>query len=88
MSTCGPAVGILRRFEENLMLFGIHSLLFNETFTEKDLPLLDKCKGLGFDAVELIPFDPDHFPAKEPVAIIPQPMIPIDRPACPSRFLP
>jgi len=47
------------------MLFGIHSLLFNETFTEKDLPLLDKCKELGFDAVELIPFDPDNFPAKQ-----------------------
>jgi len=45
------------------MLFGIHSLLFRETFVEKDLPLLDKCKGMGFDAVEIIPFDPDHFPA-------------------------
>lgn len=45
------------------MLFGIHSLLFNETFVEKDLPLLDKCKHLGFDAVEIIPFDPDNFPA-------------------------
>jgi D-psicose/D-tagatose/L-ribulose 3-epimerase len=45
------------------MLFGIHSLLFNETFVEKDLPLLDKCKRLGFDAVEIIPFDPDNFPA-------------------------
>ena len=47
------------------MLFGIHSLLFNETFTKDDLPLLDKCKKLGFDAVELIPFDPDNFPAKQ-----------------------
>jgi D-psicose/D-tagatose/L-ribulose 3-epimerase len=45
------------------MLFGIHSLLFNETFIDKDLPLLDKCKKLGFDAVEIIPFDPDNFPA-------------------------
>ncbi len=45
------------------MLFGIHSLLFRETFLEKDLPLLDKCKSLGFDAVEIIPFDPDGFPA-------------------------
>ncbi len=45
------------------MLFGIHSLLFRETFVEKDLPLLDKCKNLGFDAVEIIPFDPDNFPA-------------------------
>ncbi|MEK7406149.1 MAG: sugar phosphate isomerase/epimerase family protein [Acidobacteriota bacterium] len=45
------------------MLFGIHSLLFRETFVEKDLPLLDRCKALGFDAVEIIPFDPDNFPA-------------------------
>jgi len=45
------------------MLFGIHSLLFRETFVEADLPLLDKCKALGFDAVEIIPFDPDNFPA-------------------------
>ena len=45
------------------MKFGIHSLLFTETFVEKDLPLLEKCKRLGFDAVELIPFDPDNFPA-------------------------
>jgi D-psicose/D-tagatose/L-ribulose 3-epimerase len=45
------------------MYFGIHSLLFKETFVEKDLPLLDYCKGLGFDAVEIIPFDPDNFPA-------------------------
>src|SRR5574340_556407 len=45
------------------MQFGIHSLLFRETFIEKDLPLLDKCKKMGFDAVEIIPFDPDNFPA-------------------------
>jgi D-psicose/D-tagatose/L-ribulose 3-epimerase len=45
------------------MKFGIHSLLFRETFVDKDLPLLDRCKQMGFDAVEIIPFDPDHFPA-------------------------
>lgn len=45
------------------MKFGVHSLLFRETFLEKDLPLLDKCKRMGFDAVEIIPFDPDGFPA-------------------------
>ena len=45
------------------MKFGIHSLLFTETFVEKDLPLLDRCKAMGFDAVEIIPFDPDKFPA-------------------------
>jgi len=47
------------------VLFGVHSLLFHETFVEKDLPLLDKCKQLGFDAVEILPFDPDHFPAAQ-----------------------
>lgn len=45
------------------MIFGIHSLLFTETFLDKDLPLLDKFKKMGFDAVEIIPFDPDNFPA-------------------------
>ena len=45
------------------MIFGIHSLLFRETFLDKDLPLLERCRKMGFDAVEIIPFDPDHFPA-------------------------
>jgi D-psicose/D-tagatose/L-ribulose 3-epimerase len=45
------------------MKFGIHSLLFTETFLDKDLPLLDRCRNMGFEAVEIIPFDPDHFPA-------------------------
>jgi len=47
------------------MQFGIHSLLFRETFLISDLPLLDKCKRMGFDAVEIIPFDPENFPARE-----------------------
>ena len=46
------------------MKFGIHSLLFSETFTEKDLPLLDKAKAMGFDAMDIVPFDVDNFPAK------------------------
>lgn len=45
------------------MTFGIHSLLFSATFVEKDLPLLDKVKAMGFDALEIIPFDADNFPA-------------------------
>jgi D-psicose/D-tagatose/L-ribulose 3-epimerase len=45
------------------MKFGIHSLLFTETFIDKDLKLLERCKGMGYDAVEIIPFDPDNFPA-------------------------
>jgi len=47
------------------MQFGIHSLLFTETFLEKDLPLLERFKTMGFDAVEVIPFDPDNFPARK-----------------------
>jgi D-psicose/D-tagatose/L-ribulose 3-epimerase len=47
------------------MIFGIHTLLFRETFLESDLPLLDKCKRMGFDAVEIIPFDPANFPAAQ-----------------------
>lgn len=47
------------------MKFGIHSLLFTETFLEKDLPRLDSFKAMGFDAVEIIPFDPDNFPAEK-----------------------
>ena len=47
------------------MQFGIHSMLFRETFVERDLPLLDKCKAMGFDAVEIIPFDPENFPARK-----------------------
>ena len=46
------------------MKFGIHSLLFSETFLERDLPLLDKAQGMGFDVLEIIPFDLDNFPAK------------------------
>ncbi len=45
------------------MKFGIHSLLFTETFVDKDLALLERCRQMGFDAVEIIPFDPDRFPA-------------------------
>ena len=45
------------------MKFGIHSLLFSETFTDRDLPLLDKAKEMGFEAVDIVPFEVDKFPA-------------------------
>jgi len=50
---------------EPKMKFGIHSLLFTETFLEKDLPRLETFKNMGFDAVEIIPFDPQAFPASD-----------------------
>lgn len=47
------------------MKFGVHTILFSDTFVEKDLPLLDKCKSMGFDTVEIPPFDQNNFPAKK-----------------------
>ena len=47
------------------MKFGIHTILFSETFLEKDVPILEKAKEMGFDTVEIPPFDHDKFPAKK-----------------------
>lgn len=46
------------------MRFGINSLLFTDTFEERDLPLLEKCRSLGFDVFEISPVAPDLFPAR------------------------
>ena len=45
------------------MKFGIHSLLFTETFLDHDIRRLDVFKQMGFESVEIIPFDSNHFPA-------------------------
>lgn len=47
------------------MKFGINSLLFTDTFLEKDLPLLEYVRSLGFDTFEITPVEPDRFPARE-----------------------
>jgi len=47
------------------MKFGSHTILFSDSFTEEDLFLLEKLKNLGFDTVEMPPFDQDRFPAKQ-----------------------
>jgi sugar phosphate isomerase/epimerase len=39
--------------------------LFSETFTERDLALLDKAKAMGFDAIDILPFDLERFPTKQ-----------------------
>lgn len=44
--------------------FGVDSLIWTEEFTEKDLPLIDKAKALGFDAIDINVSHPDRFPAK------------------------
>jgi D-psicose/D-tagatose/L-ribulose 3-epimerase len=46
------------------MKFGVNSLLFTDTFLEKDLALLEHVRELGFDTLEITPVDPDRFPAK------------------------
>lgn len=47
------------------MRFGINSLLFTDTFLEADLPLVDRCRALGFEVLEITPVDPDRFPARQ-----------------------
>lgn len=45
------------------MRFGVNSLLFTDTFVERDLALFDRAHALGFDVLEVTPVDPDVFPA-------------------------
>lgn len=45
------------------MRFGVNSLLFTDTFVERDLRLLDHVRGMGFDVLEISPVDVDAFPA-------------------------
>ena len=47
------------------MKYGVHGLLFSETFTRKELWILDRARELGFDGLELPLFDPDSLPAAE-----------------------
>jgi len=47
------------------MKYGVHCLLFSETFTKKELWILDRAKELGFDGLEITLFDPDSLPVSE-----------------------
>lgn len=44
------------------MKYGIQQLLFVENFREKEIPILDKVKDMGFEGLEFVLFDPDSFP--------------------------
>jgi len=44
--------------------FGVDSLIWTEEFTEKDLPLIDKAKKLGFDVIDINISHPERFPTK------------------------
>lgn len=45
------------------MRFGINSLLFTDTFVERDLGLFERVREMGFDVLEITPVDVDAFPA-------------------------
>jgi D-psicose/D-tagatose/L-ribulose 3-epimerase len=44
--------------------FGVHSMIWTEHFTERDLPLLEKAKSLGFEVFNIRLSHIDKFPAK------------------------
>ncbi len=44
--------------------FGVDSLIWTEEFTEKDLPLIEKAKSLGFDVIDINVSHPERFPAR------------------------
>ncbi len=46
------------------MKYGIQQLLFVENFREKEIPILDKVRGMGFEGLEFVLFDPDSFPVE------------------------
>lgn len=47
------------------MKYGVHGLLFSETFTKKELWVLDRARELGFEGLEITLFDPDSLPVDE-----------------------
>lgn len=47
------------------MKFGINSLLFTDSFVERDLELFDRARDMGFDILEIAPVDLDTFPTKK-----------------------
>lgn len=44
--------------------FGVDSLIWTEEFTEKDLPLIEKAKRLGFEVIDINVSHPERFPVK------------------------
>jgi D-psicose/D-tagatose/L-ribulose 3-epimerase len=44
--------------------FGVDSLIWTEEFTEKDLPLIEKAKSLGFVVMDINISHPERFPVK------------------------
>jgi D-psicose/D-tagatose/L-ribulose 3-epimerase len=45
--------------------FGIHTFIWSEYFSEKDLPLIGRAKELGFDAIDIGMMGPEGFPTNQ-----------------------
>ncbi len=45
--------------------FGVHTFIWSENFTGKDLPLIERAKSLGFDAIDIGIMDPEGFPTRQ-----------------------
>ena len=44
--------------------FGVASLIWTEDFTQKDIPLIEKAKSLGFDVLDINIAHPERFPTE------------------------
>ena len=45
--------------------FGVNTFIWTENFTEKNLPLIEKAKSLGFEGIDIGIMDPDEFPIQQ-----------------------
>lgn len=45
--------------------YGVNTFVWTENFTEKDVPLIERAKALGFDAIDIGLLNPDTFPTKQ-----------------------
>ena len=45
--------------------FGVNTFIWSEFFTEKDVPLIEKAKSLGFEVIDIGIMDPEKFPTKQ-----------------------
>ena len=47
-----------------MLKFGVDTFIWTESFTEDNIPLIEKSKKLGFDVIETFVTDPDTYPTE------------------------
>jgi D-psicose/D-tagatose/L-ribulose 3-epimerase len=50
---------------EAMFKYGVHTFIWSEDFAENDLPLIQRAKSLGFDALDIGIMAPDGFPTDQ-----------------------